>query len=97
MEHSAARPTLDRAAAPPAPALVEVVGLTKRFGALVANDRIDLALFGQLHSLRTELTPWQHQVVDDHAPLRSYLDRVDEATRSGAPQPRVSDAAMAVA
>ncbi len=57
----------------------------------------DLALFGQLHSLRTELTPWQYQVVDDHAPLRSYLDRVDEATRSDAPQPRVSDAPMATA
>ncbi|MFO0561703.1 MAG: glutathione S-transferase family protein [Polyangiales bacterium] len=40
----------------------------------------DLALFGQLHSMRTELTPWQHQRVDERPRLSAWLDRVHLAT-----------------
>lgn len=41
----------------------------------------DLGLFAQLHSLRTPLTPWQHERVQARARLAAYLDRVDLATR----------------
>jgi glutathione S-transferase len=41
----------------------------------------DLALFAQLHSLRTPLTPWQHAQVQARPALRAWLDRVDLATR----------------
>ncbi len=47
------------------------------------NDQLtaaDFALFGQLHSLRTELTPWQHARVNERAQLSSWLDRVHAAT-----------------
>lgn len=44
----------------------------------------DLALFGQLQSLRTELTPWQRGEVDSRRRLAAYLDRVDAATRGEA-------------
>jgi glutathione S-transferase len=41
----------------------------------------DLALFGQLQSLRTSLTPKQRAQVESHGQLKSWLDRVDQATR----------------
>jgi glutathione S-transferase len=41
----------------------------------------DLALFGQLHSLRTPLTPWQAGEVARRLKLSAWLDRVDSATR----------------
>jgi glutathione S-transferase len=44
----------------------------------------DLALFGQLHSLRTPLTPWQAEQVANRKRLSAWLDRVDEATRGTA-------------
>ncbi|MBZ4423013.1 glutathione S-transferase family protein [Myxococcus sp. RHSTA-1-4] len=44
----------------------------------------DLALFGQLHSLRTPLTPWQAGQVALRKRLSTWLDRVDEATRGAA-------------
>ena len=41
----------------------------------------DLAIFAQLHSLRTPLTPWQAARLAERATLTRYLDRVDAATR----------------
>ncbi len=41
----------------------------------------DLALFAQLHSLRTPLTPWQHAQLQARPALLAWLDRVDQATR----------------
>lgn len=41
----------------------------------------DLALFAQLHSLRTPLTPWQAGEVARRTRLTPWLDRVDAATR----------------
>lgn len=41
----------------------------------------DVALFAQLHSLRTPLTPWQAQQVERRARLTAWLSRVDAATR----------------
>ncbi len=41
----------------------------------------DVALFAQLHSLRTPLTPWQHDQVARRRRLTAWLDRVDAATR----------------
>ena len=41
----------------------------------------DIALFAQLHSLRTPLTPWQHAQLQARPALRAWLDRVDQATR----------------
>jgi glutathione S-transferase len=46
----------------------------------------DVALFAQLHSLRTSLTPWQRDSVEARESLRQWLDRVDVATRSGEAQ-----------
>jgi glutathione S-transferase len=43
----------------------------------------DVALFGQLHSLRTPLTRWQAEALARRAGLAGYLDRVDAATRPG--------------
>ncbi|GMT99160.1 hypothetical protein KH5H1_32790 [Corallococcus caeni] len=42
----------------------------------------DLALFSQLHSLRTPLTPWQGAEVDRRPRLSAWLGRVDAATRT---------------
>ncbi|NNC06797.1 glutathione S-transferase family protein [Corallococcus exiguus] len=42
----------------------------------------DLALFGQLHSFRTPLTPWQGAEVDRRERLSAWLGRVDVATRT---------------
>ena len=42
----------------------------------------DLGLFAQLHSLRSELTPWQREQVEARPSLLGWLDRVDAATRS---------------
>lgn len=47
----------------------------------------DLALFGQLHSLRTPLTPDQGAMVDRRRRLAAYLDRVHRATRRPADAP----------
>jgi glutathione S-transferase len=41
----------------------------------------DLALFGQLHSLRTPLTPAHAEQLAKRVRLSTYLDRVDVATR----------------
>jgi glutathione S-transferase len=49
------------------------------------NDAItvaDVALFAQLHSLRTPLTPFQREQLAERTRLSVYLDRVDAATRS---------------
>ena len=47
-----------------------------------ALSSADLAIFAQLQSLRTELTPWQGEQVEGHPTLRAYLDRIDEETRA---------------
>lgn len=41
----------------------------------------DVAMFGQLQGLRTELTAWQMQCVQARPRLTAWLDRVDAATR----------------
>jgi glutathione S-transferase len=41
----------------------------------------DIGLFGQLHSLRLPLIPWQAEAVAKRQRLSAYLDRVDQATR----------------
>ena len=49
-----------------------------------SGDRVgvaDVALFGQLHAFRSELTPWQRSAVESRAKLVAWLDRVDTATR----------------
>jgi glutathione S-transferase len=40
----------------------------------------DIAMFAQLRSLRTDLTPWQRSEVERRDTLRNWLDRVDRAT-----------------
>ncbi len=55
----------------------------------------DIAIFAQLHSLRTPLTPWQASEVSARGRLVRYLDRVDAATRVGACAPAVSPKARA--
>lgn len=42
-------------------------------------SRADIALFGQLHALRTPLTPWQKDQVAARKRLDAYLDRVGAA------------------
>jgi hypothetical protein len=44
----------------------------------------DVALFGQLASFRTPLTPWQAGELAKRPVLDDWLDRVDRATRAGA-------------
>jgi len=44
----------------------------------------DIALFGQLASFRTPLTPWQAGELAKRPVLDDWLDRVDRATRAGA-------------
>lgn len=44
----------------------------------------DVALFGQLASFRTPLTPWQAGEIAKRPVLDDWLDRVDQATRAGA-------------
>lgn len=56
---------------------------TKGYWVGDALTAADFALFGQLHSLRTELTPWQREQLAERAALNAYLDRVHEATRVG--------------
>ncbi|MGO8996464.1 MAG: glutathione S-transferase family protein [Polyangiaceae bacterium] len=46
----------------------------------------DVAIFGQLQSLRTPLTAWQSHAVGQKSALRGWLDRVDAATRAAAAQ-----------
>lgn len=45
----------------------------------------DLAIFAQLHSLRTPLTPREARELAVRPVLTDWLDRVDEATRGAAP------------
>jgi len=48
------------------------------------GDRLtvaDVSLFGMLHCLRSDITPWQRDEVNRRPRLRAYLDRVDEVTR----------------
>lgn len=45
--------------------------------------RADIALFAQLQSFRTVLTPVQKAMVEKHPRLVAWLDRVDLATRVG--------------
>jgi glutathione S-transferase len=45
----------------------------------------DVALFGQLHALRTPLTEWQATEVAARKRLSAWLDRVHEETRCAAP------------
>jgi glutathione S-transferase len=40
----------------------------------------DVSIFGQLHSLRNDLTPAQRSTLEARSVLRAYLDRVDTAT-----------------
>ncbi len=47
----------------------------------------DFALFGQLHSLRTDLTPWQRERLAERPALSAWLDRVH--ARTAAPDARV--------
>lgn len=47
----------------------------------------DVALFGQLHSFRTELTPWQWDQVATRTHLSAWLDRVDAVTAPAARAP----------
>jgi glutathione S-transferase len=42
----------------------------------------DIAMFAQLHSLRTTLTEKQHRWIEERRKLRLWLNRVDEATTS---------------
>lgn len=46
-----------------------------------APSAADFAIFGQIHSLRLPLTPWQNEQIAARPALSSYLDRVDAATR----------------
>ena len=41
----------------------------------------DIALFSMLQSIRTELTIWQRDEINQRKRLAAYLDRVDAATR----------------
>lgn len=62
-----------------------------------SSDRVgvaDVALFGQLHAFRSELTPWQRSCVESRPRLVAWLDRVDAATRS---QPALVGGAATVA
>ncbi len=47
----------------------------------------DLAIFGQLHALRTPLTPWQSERLAARPRLSALLDRIDAETR---PIPRAT-------
>jgi glutathione S-transferase len=46
----------------------------------------DVAIFGQLHGLRSRLTPWQRAQLAERKGLSAYLDRVDVRTRLAAPE-----------
>ncbi len=46
----------------------------------------DVAIFGQLHGLRSPLTHWQHEQLARRTALLAYLDRVDARTRAAAPE-----------
>jgi glutathione S-transferase len=45
----------------------------------------DVAMFAQLGSLRTELTPWQGREIEKRPRLVDWLDRVDAATQAREP------------
>lgn len=73
-------------------ALDQLDARAPRTGFWVSNEptAADLGLFGQVQSLRTDLTPWQRREVEARPALRAYLDRVDAASRSagvGRPEP----------
>jgi glutathione S-transferase len=50
----------------------------------------DVALFAQLQSLRTPLTPWQSDHVVARRSLTAWLDRVDEVTAAAAAEARAA-------
>jgi glutathione S-transferase len=61
------------------------------------GDRVsvaDVALFGQLHSLRTPLTEAQAATLARRPALSAWLDRVDAATRRTATAPRAGAPAV---
>jgi glutathione S-transferase len=45
----------------------------------------DVAIFAQLASLRTELTPWQDREIEKRPRLVDWIDRVDAATAARVP------------
>ncbi|MEP7120419.1 MAG: glutathione S-transferase family protein [Byssovorax sp.] len=45
----------------------------------------DVAIFGQLHGMRSPLTPWQQAQLAQRKGLSAYLDRVDARTRLAEP------------
>jgi glutathione S-transferase len=55
----------------------------------------DIGIFGHLHSLRCEISPWQKEQVQRRAGLSAYLDRVHAHTSSAerATKPRPAAAA----
>jgi glutathione S-transferase len=54
----------------------------------------DVALFAQLASLRTPLTPWQEREIEKRPRLVDWLDRVDAATRvTRPPKPKAAQSA----
>ena len=40
----------------------------------------DIAVFAQLHSMRTPLTPWQHGELKQRPALTAWLDRMQAET-----------------
>jgi glutathione S-transferase len=57
----------------------------------------DVALFAQLHSLRTSLTEWQHGEVARRKRLSAWLDRVHEETRCAEPIASFASSSYSVA
>lgn len=58
---------------------LESVAPTDAFWCGHAPSEADFAIFGQLHSLRHALTPWQAEQIGTREVLSSWLDRVAEA------------------
>lgn len=42
----------------------------------------DIGLFGILHCMRSDLSPWQMNEINRHPRMRAWLDRVDALTRA---------------
>ena len=56
------------------------------FGVGAKVTAADVAIFGQLHGLRSALTPWQQGQLAQRKGLSAYLDRVDARTRLVVPE-----------